>query len=135
MQEINENIKDLISWWVLKAEKEEDPFYKFFTFYICFDAWITAGSGKSSDKDKLSWFIDTDNELKRLWRENIRNDQLEILKGYSPIKDMRPDKRGNYINLTDIANFQEVVMFIYQIRCNRYKGSAISQDCWSDIAI
>jgi len=121
------NIKDLISWWKIKGESESDPFARFFFFYVCFDAWITAESGEDSDGSKIKWFIQNDNCLKKVrsdfWESSETQSWLNSLKQLSPVEDMRPNHRGEYTNLNDINNLEEVVKYIYQIRCNLFHGA------------
>ena len=123
---MDENIKTLIGWWKLKGQRENDPFIKFFFFYVCFDAWITAESGKDADTEKIKWFLKNDNCLKRKWpdiQSSITKSWLTGLKGRSPVEDMRPSHRGEKVCLNDIENLEEVIRFIYQIRCNLFHGS------------
>jgi hypothetical protein len=124
---MNEHIKTLIGWWQVKGQKESDPFVKFFIFYVCFDAWITAESGKDSDRGKLHWFTSTNNCLKErrldFWRSPQTQALLKSLQMLSPVEDMRPNHRGEYKALNDINSLEEVVNFIYQIRCNLFHGS------------
>ena len=124
---MNERIKTLIGWWRLKGEQESDPFVKFFFFYVCFDAWITAESSKDADRDKLRWFLSTNNCLKEsrldFWGSSQTQSLLQNLKKCSPIEDMRPNHRGQYRELRNINNLDEVVYFIYQVRCNLFHGS------------
>ena len=124
---MDENIKNLIGWWKLKGQRERDPFIKFFFFYVCFDAWITAESGKDSDRDKIRWFLDNDNCLKEhrmgFWNAPRAQSLLKNMRNLSPIEDMRPGHRGKYTELNDVNNIEEVIWFIYQIRCNLFHGS------------
>lgn len=124
---MDENIKNLIGWWKLKGQKESDPFIKFFFFYVCFDVWITAESGMDSDRDKIRWFLENDNCLKEhrmgFWNSSRTQSLLANLRNLSPIEDMRPNHRGELTELNDINNLEEVVWFIYQIRCNLFHGS------------
>lgn len=124
---MDESIKTLIGWWKLKGQKESDPFIRFFFFYVCFDAWITAESGKDADRERLRWFLDNKNCLKEkrldFWSSSETQSWLNNLKNLSPIEDMRPSHRGKYTELKDINNLEEVIMFIYQIRCNLFHGS------------
>lgn len=124
---MDENIRNLIGWWKLKGQIESDPFIKFFFFYVCFDAWITAESGEDSDRDKIRWFLDNNNCLKEqrlgFWQEPRAQSLLGTLKNLSPIEDMRPGHRGEYTELKDVDNLGEVIWFIYQIRCNLFHGS------------
>ena len=99
---------------------------KFFMFYICLDAWITSASGEDRDDKKLDWLINTDNPLKEHWAgisggshfQSWLNGLLRI----GRVEDMRPRHRGEYIELSDISDFEQVVRFIYQIRCNLFHG-------------
>ncbi|SRR5260221_10919389 len=123
---MNETVKTLIGWWKLRGQREKDPFVKFFFFYVCFDAWITALSGEDTDYKKLKWFSDNDNCLKKNWKDiqsSVTKSWLNSLKNLSPVEDMRPNHRGEYKELADIDNLEEVIMFIYQIRCNLFHGS------------
>ncbi|MBI2012230.1 hypothetical protein HYS91_05695 [Candidatus Daviesbacteria bacterium] len=124
---MDESIKDLIGWWKLKGQGERDPFIRFFFFYVCFDAWITAESGKDSDRDKIRWFLENDNCLKEqrfgFWNASRAQSLLKNLRNLSPVEDMRPGRKGKYKELKDINNLEEVVWFIYQIRCNLFHGS------------
>lgn len=123
---MDNNIKSLIGWWKLKGQKESDPFVRFFFFYVCFDAWVTAESGEDQDRKKLCWFLNNDNCLKSKWMDiqsTVTKSWLANLKNLSPIKDMRPHHRGKKVCLNDIENLDEVVKFIYQVRCNLFHGS------------
>lgn len=128
---VNESIKNLISWWGLKGCRESDPFIKFFFFYICFDAWVTAESGQDSHPRKAKWLLRSDNCLKDRWSEIQSSETkswLANLKNLSPIEDMRPNHQGGEVCLNDIENLQEVVEFIYQIRCNLFHGAKNPMD-------
>lgn len=124
---MDNNIKSLIGWWKLKGQRESDPFIKFFFFYVCLDAWITAESGEDQDVRKIRWFLDNQNCLKEaradFWSSSQTQSLLNSLKSFSPVKDMRPNHRGEYRELNDIDNVEEVIQFIYQIRCNLFHGS------------
>lgn len=123
---MDKNIKNLIGWWKLKGQRERDPFIKFFFFYVCFDAWITAESGKDVDAEKIKWFLRNDNCLKSKWSDiqsSVTKSWLTGLKERSPVEDMRPNHRGEKVCLNDIKNLEEVIKFIYQIRCNLFHGS------------
>ena len=129
---MNKNIKALIGLWKLKGQQENDPFVKFFFFYVCFDAWITAESSEDVDTRKLRWFLSTNNCLKKrrldFWASPQTQSLLKNLKNLSPIEDARPNHRREYKVLRDINNLEEVVHFIYQIRCNLFHGSKNPMD-------
>jgi len=126
---MNENVKTLIGWWNLKGKSTtaREPFIKFFIYYICLDAWLTAESGKEKFEEKLQWFLNNDNCLKAVtkdfWESRAKR-FLISLKNNSPIEDVRPNHRGRYIHLNDINinNLEEILRFIYQIRCNFFHG-------------
>lgn len=124
---MDRNIKNLIGWWKLKGETEDDPFIRFFFFYICFDAWITTLSGEEIDTKKIRWFLENDNCLKHsrmgFWNSTQTQSLLNNLKQYSPVFDMRRNHKGQDTKLNDINNLEEVIKFIYQIRCNLFHGS------------
>ena len=124
---MNSSIKEVIGWWILKGQRERDLFIRFFFFYMCFDAWITAESGEDQDIRKIRWFLDNDNCLKEsrngFWDSSQTLSWLNSLKSLSPIEDMRPRHRGQYKKINDINNIEEVIHFIYQIRCNLFHGS------------
>ncbi len=128
---MNENIQTLISWWKLKGQRESDPFIRFFLFYMCFDAWITAESGEDRDDKKLEWLFTQDNCLKDKWAEiqsETTKSWIANLRNLSPIEDMRPKYRGEFTHLNNVENFEEIIRFIYQIRCNLFHGSKNPMD-------
>lgn len=123
---MNETIKNLIGWWKLKGQRETDPFVKFFFFWVCFDAWVTAESGKNNGGEKIAWFEHNGDQLKDTWGDILSSKTiswLNELRTLSPIEDMRPGHRGDKTYLVDVGNPTEVIKFIYQIRCNLFHGS------------
>lgn len=128
---MNETIKNLIGWWKLKGQRETDPFVKFFFFWVCFDAWVTAKSGKDNDREKIAWFEHNKNQLKDAWGDILSSKTiswLNELRTLSPIEDMRPGHGGEKTCLVDVGNPTEVIKFIYQIRCNLFHGSKSPMD-------
>ncbi|MBI2018196.1 hypothetical protein HYS96_00650 [Candidatus Daviesbacteria bacterium] len=123
---MNQNVKDLIGWLKLYGERETNSFTRFFFFYMCFDAWITAESQKDRDTEKLKWFLSNDNCLKDEWFEVLPSKRmtslLNDLKTKSPVYDDSPNSNKKR-ELNNINNIEEVVWFIYQIRCNLFHGS------------
>lgn len=102
-------------------------------FYICLDAWMTAESGKDKDMDKLYWLFDTKNDLKEHWN-GIKNGAqfqswLNGLLKVGTVYDMRLSQQGlRIVTLTDTTDFEQVIRFIYQIRCNLFHGAKGSVD-------
>lgn len=122
---LDENVKTLIGWWKLKGQRETDPFIKFFFFYVCFDAWITNLSQKDIDQEKLDWFLNNDNCLKAHWpdiQSSITKSWIKNLSNLSPIFDMRPNHRERSVVFDDVEDFEQMIRFIYQIRCNLFHG-------------
>ena len=124
---MNEQVRNAVSWWMVKehnlTQVNQDPFVSFFIYYLCLDAILSAESEKDSDRDRLEWLIQTENELKHAFGENAfdKNILLE-LKELSPVADMRPHYRDKAVSLEDIDDFAQVIRFIYQIRCNLFHG-------------
>lgn len=120
---MNQETRQLISWWKIRGMQETDPFIKFFIMYMCLDAWMTSDSGYDRDDQKLRWLKETENPLKDLWPfVPHKKVPLQGLKKIGKIEDMRPRHRGEYKYLTDTDNFDEIIAFIYQIRCNLFHG-------------
>lgn len=120
---MNPETQTLVSWWKIRGAEEQDPFVKFFIMYMCLDAWMTSGSGFDRDDEKLEWLKRTNNPLKQHWEASPhKKAPLQGLKLVGKVEDMRPRHRGEYKYLTDINNFDEVMEFIYQIRCNLFHG-------------
>lgn len=127
---MDNDVKKRIEWWNAKYKNVYDPFFRFFIYYMCFDAWLIADSGKSSDNAKRNWFKNHDNILKQatvnFWDSSDTQKILKSLQKCSPIYDTRPESRfnGRSILLTNINDKNEVVDFIYQIRCSLFHGSS-----------
>lgn len=124
---MNDGVRSLINWWKLVGRSQDDPFMKFFTFYMCLDAWMTAESGNDRDEDKIEWLINTPNALNQHWN-GIKNGAqfqswLNGLLKESPITDLRPSLHGTrQVELIDTTDFNQVIRFIYQVRCNLFHG-------------
>lgn len=120
---MNSETRQLIGWWIVRARDEHDPFVKMFIMYMCLDAWMTTGSGRDRDDQKLKWLKETENPLKEYWvSAPNKKTALQGLKKAGKVEDMRPNHRGEYKYLADTENFDEAVDFIYQIRCNLFHG-------------
>lgn len=120
---MNDETRTLISWWMIKAKRETDPFIKFFILYMCLDAWITAGSMSDSDAKKLQWLKESENPLKEYWpaTPHIKVPLQGLIK-IGSVEDMRPNHRGEHKYLNESSSFGDVIDFIYQIRCNLFHG-------------
>ncbi len=113
----------LIGRWITRARDERDPFVKMFIMYMCLDAWMTSGSGMDRDDQKLKWLKGTSNPLKEHWLDApYKTVPLNGLKKVGKVEDMRPNHRGEFKYLTNIDNLDEVVDFMYQVRCNLFHG-------------
>lgn len=120
---MNLETRSLISWWKLEAEKQPDPFIKFFILYMCLDAWMTSGSQSDNDREKLDWLIYHENPLKTHWADSPHKTvPLNGLKKIGKVEDMRPNHRGEYVYFNDAESFEQVMRFIYQVRCNLFHG-------------
>lgn len=123
--------RDRIGWWKLKAQRHGDPFVRFVLFWFCFNAWMTALSGKDYDREAIKWFLKNDSCLKASWPDILSSTTKSWLRGLkreSPVYDMRPGHKGEKREWRDIDNFEEMIWFIYQIRCNLFHGSKDPMD-------
>jgi hypothetical protein len=125
---MNNQVSDLIKWWIIREkninQNNRDIFISFFIYYVCFDAWLTAESGKNSDEKKIKWLINDGGVLKRVFdNKEFDHSSLNALKKLSPLEDMCPGHKGNFTRLKDTDDLDEVTRFIYQIRCNLFHGS------------
>lgn len=112
--------KDLIITWYKRANTFDDEYVKFIIFYLCLDAWSATLPAKPSDTNKISWLATNINDS---WLQD-NSKYLIKLKTLSPIENMNPNlSRHPQRFLNDIHNKEEVVYFIYQIRCNLFHGT------------
>jgi hypothetical protein len=90
---------------------------------MCLDAWMTSGSGQDSDSQKKKWLKETDNPLRQTW-PSVPGKEASLLglKQIGEVEDMRPGHSGERKKVSDANNFEEVIEFIHQIRCNLFHG-------------
>jgi hypothetical protein len=75
------------------------------------------------DREKLDWLISTDNVLKSHWDDTPhKTGPLNGLAGVREVENMHPNHRGEFVYLTDINDFGQIIRFMYQIRCNLFHG-------------
>jgi hypothetical protein len=121
-------INERIGEWIARAHRLQnqglhDEFIRFFIYYMCLDAWMTSESGQDLDKQKLAWLLKDGGLLKKVFASKEFNmHDTASLKALSPIVDMRPGHEAQPVHLHDAENLEEVVNFIYQIRCNLFHG-------------
>lgn len=123
---MDQELKNRLSWWHLKAKRErKDYWVRFVLYYLIFDAFISSESGKGNDIQKLRWFYDNNNSFKDsfdgCWRTRLLP-QAQELKSLCPVYDMRPGSSRN-VTINDENDVSEVFDVIYQIRCNLFHGS------------
>lgn len=119
----------LIEKWISRSENEQDPFVRFFMLYMCLDAWMTSVSNEDRDDRKLDWLLQTDNDLKESWHSTpLKEDSLHELYSIGKVKDLRPRHDGTERHLSNPDNFEEVILFIYQVRCNLFHGGKRPDD-------
>lgn len=119
-------LRERLSWWHLKAQREtKDHWVRFVLYYLIFDAFISDGSGSGRDESKLVWFFENDNSLKESFRGGWKTKlipQAKALRSFSPIRDMRSGSTREVV-LDDEEDIEQIIRFIYQIRCNLFHGS------------
>lgn len=122
---MNEELGQRLGFWMLKAEENSDIWIRFLIYWMIFDSYLTEESGRDRDKDRLRWFLESENDLKNKFREQwkLSGNLLKNLKALSPIWDLRPTKRSTtLVHLEDIEDERQVLGFLYQIRCNTFHG-------------
>ena len=128
-EHMNYELKDRLRFWKEKADHvTNDHWVRFMLYWMMFDAAITEMSGKDGDGARLDWFFETDNELKDIfmdyWAQQDFLNVIDELRKLSPIRDMRPSKRDiRTVELNDINDIEQIIRFIYQIRCNTFHGA------------
>lgn len=117
-------IKEFIEGWIIKADKEEDEYYKFFTYYLALNYLYNHEFEEvSSEKERLVLFISKTVCNKEFNDFKITIDKKsELIK--QQIKDMRSNRNSKIYKLDDVKNGNIVSIFlmIYQIRCNLFHG-------------
>ena len=114
--------------WALKAKLTDDRWVRFVLYWMIFDGYLTEMSGSGSDEKKLQWFFNNENEIKSLipgcWGLGSPYAPISFvtLCNFAEVKDMRPGSI-KVVRITDRNNIEEVIRFIYQIRCNLFHGA------------
>jgi hypothetical protein len=83
---------------------------------------MTSRSGEDRDDHKLNWLKSTDNELKTAWNNTAIATSLNKLVSIGKVEDLRPSSLGTSRYLTGPNSFDELIDFIYQVRCNLFHG-------------
>lgn len=84
---------------------------------------MTSGSQSDNDREKLDWLVNHENPLKTHWADSPHKAvPLNGLEKIGRVEDMRPSHRGEYVYFNDVENFEQIMRFIYQIRCNLFHG-------------
>jgi len=131
---MNPRIRTAVSSWLRRYDVQlqnsgDDEFTRFFISYMCLDAIMTDGSQEDADHCKLEWLIGKENVLKRAFSDGgFDKSSLIGLENLSPVRDMRPGHSHKVVKLNPEPNFEEVMRFIYQIRCNFFHGGKSDQD-------
>lgn len=116
-------IKEFVSDWKTKGDKESNEFYRFFSYYIALNSlYENEFPEVSSEKEKLSLLIS----------KLICNSQFLIsinMSDYPNLTDhqllnMKTNKDCKLYKLADLklGNLFSVFMAIYQVRCNLFHG-------------
>ena len=110
--------------WKVSAEKEINPFIKFFILYMCLDAWMSSESMARTEPAKWKWLNRKDNPLKAHFYSKSQNrEPLVGLIQIGKIYDMRPwVEEGKHVSFERLNSFSQLTDFIYHIRCNLFHG-------------
>jgi len=96
----------------------------FIILWVLLEAWLTDMSGKDRVKDKIDWFKENDNPLKKYWVEINPRPHINSLIGFCPIHDKRPGHEPDPKSFSDPENptVEELVDILYRVRCNLFHG-------------
>lgn len=123
----NEILKQLIIDWSKKSEKEDNPFNKFISIWISFNALYSVICNCKYDKANIDKFSDYEISKKInecLLKEPKYKENLEFLKAYNNGKGIQnlKYKENPPKKISNFENFKEVLQFIYQVRNNLFHG-------------
>ncbi len=129
-----QKIKDLIKgWYENKAKRESDPFFKFLCLWICFNAWISYKSNKTTDRDMINWLkneteksSDIILEYEHAKKTDSFRKNLGSIVLFSPIKDSIGSRDS--ISVSGVDDMTNVIEAIYRIRCNLFHGGKSQND-------
>lgn len=125
---LNETARGLFNFWFDKGINEGNwnDGTKFFYFYLCFNVLMANFSSQNSDRQMLNWLKREDSPLKRAFVRRLEYQpfvhQLQLLQEECPIDDSR-EWSNKRVNITDTANFNQVIECLYQVRCNFFHGN------------
>lgn len=126
MKDLESNQIIVLLNWLARLGFETDSFIKFITLWFVFNAWlvnIAPDRLEFNERESLSWFYDNDSNLKKWAMIQLARDEIQQvlgeLKKLSPISNR---KREVDVLLSDTTSLQQVMDFIYQIRCNLFHG-------------
>ncbi len=141
MLQASAELKNRLSWWGLKAKEATDPWVRFVLYWMIFDGYLTEMSNSGSDEEKFKWFFENNNDVKSLipgcWGVGLTqyvDVSIKTLLGLSPIKDMRPNKQKS-VSFKNKDSVEEIIRFIYQIRCNLFHGAKDIHDPKDDALV
>ena len=123
-----QNHENIVKGWIKKGDGETDSFFKFISYWIAFNCWLTTKTNEYCDRDALD----------KLYKEpslyggfsSIVNDGnnkklFDALVGICPIENNRKRTKRP---VNDYKNFAEVMNVLYEIRCNLFHGSKIDSN-------
>lgn len=120
-------IKELIKRWMAKGRDETDPFFQFFCYWICFNAWLEYKSTATTDAGMIKWLndqtVNTSDIIKSY--ESMANTTVgqNALIGFvsmSPVSDSR-NLRDDIV-IENMYDRKHIIDSIYRIRCNLFHG-------------
>lgn len=138
MSLMSDDIYQVMSSWKFYAERQSDPFVRFFLLYMCLDSWMSAGSGSSSDSRKKTWLTSDENALRLHWNISGRHDAPFLsLVQIGRVKNMSPNPHPDRVwkVLSHDSDFSVLIEFIYQIRCNLFHGGKNPFNIHDDVLV
>jgi len=125
--EVSEEYKARINWLVQPTlnnvkfqQLQNKHLFKFILYWMIFDSYLTEISQCRADEEKLKYFFKEDSDFKKYIAD--KKISAKSLKELSPVQDMRPNSNRSIL-LEDENNLEQIIRFLYQIRCNLFHGA------------
>jgi len=130
IKDVSPDFKEKIIWWVLKLNNPklriwDDKWLSFMLCWVIFDSYLTEISKSDTDKERLLFFLKEENSFRKAISENPNfiKEFGSKFKNLLPVYDMRPNHSTEFKEVTNEDNLDQVINFVYQIRCNLFHGA------------
>ena len=124
--------KVFLNWFDIangKPISEHDPFYRFISLWIAFNSYFSFKFGvRLGDKRKVIQFAKEKDAIdlhKTLMIANYDYRSNIAKLSQKGVKDL---KNGKISKITDETNLEQVMLYVYTVRCNLFHGNKLTDD-------